>query len=75
MTDRANIDVLVLGAVITGLVTLLGVLVLSNAAPLAPDAGEPFYRGGQAFEDGLVAAFILLVVGGPSAYLYLLRGR
>lgn len=75
MTDRASVDMLVLGVVITGLITLLGIFVVSNAALLAPDAGEPFYHRGQTYEDRLVAAFILLIVGVPSVYLYLLRGR
>lgn len=75
MTNRAEVEILVLSAVITGLVIFLDIFVLSNTASLAPEAGDHLYRAGESFNDGLVAGFILLVIGTPPAFLYLLSGR
>lgn len=65
----------VVGVVTTGVVGYLSLFVLSDAATLAPDAGEPLFRGASQFEAGLMVAFILLLVATPPAYLFLRPGR
>ena len=65
----------VVGVVISGLLFYVALLILGIAQPLAPAAGEPFFKTGQEFDKGLIPALFLLLFGVPSTYLLLLRGR